>query len=92
MNAGRDQYDFVNLAVCVVCIHLIANGEFNDGTDAAETAVTGMQRLWGPRARYLLPDGTELGYSTSSCESCGDTHGDRYRAIAAIPTRGGETP
>jgi hypothetical protein len=89
MNTGCDQYDFTHLAVCVVCIHLITNGEFNDGTDAAEVAAAGVDRLWGHRA--LLPDGTKLGFSTWPCDGCGDTdHGDRYRAIAAIPTRGGE--
>jgi hypothetical protein len=83
--------DQIELAVCVVCLHLLANGEFNDGTDAAETTVTGMYRIWGFNVRHLSADGAELGFSTWPCEGCGNTdHGDRYRAIALIPTRGGD--
>jgi hypothetical protein len=75
-----------------VCLHLLASGEFNDGTNAAETASAGMERLWGAAARHLVADGTELGFSTWSCDTCGDTdHGDRYRAIALIPHPGGTT-
>jgi hypothetical protein len=85
------KFDQAELAVCMVCLHLLANGEFNDGTDAAESAASGMARLWGDNARHLVADGTELGFSTRPCESCGDTcHGDRYRAIALIPNRGGD--
>jgi hypothetical protein len=92
-NADHGRFEHIELAVCVVCLHLLANGEFNDGTDAAETADAGMERLWGDTARHLVADGAELGFSTWSCEGCGDTdHGDRYRAIALIPTRGGDQP
>jgi hypothetical protein len=84
--------DHLELSVCTVCLHLLANGEFNDGTDAAELAATGMEPLWGTTARHLVADGTELGFSTWSCDTCGDTdHGDRYRAIALIPHPGGAT-
>jgi hypothetical protein len=84
-------FEQTELSVCVVCLHLLANGEFNDGTDAADTAGAGMERLWGDNARHLVADGEELGFSTWSCDGCGDTdHGDRYRAIALIPDRGGE--
>jgi hypothetical protein len=90
-----DQVRFVHfeLAVCVVCLHLLANGEFNDGTDAAEIAAAGMHRIWGDIARHLVADGTELGFATWSCEGCGNTdHGDRYRVVALIPIRGGDQP
>jgi hypothetical protein len=84
--------DHLELSVCVVCLHLLANGEFNDGTDAAENAAIGMILLRGATARHLVADGEDLGFSTSSCDGCGDTdHGDRYRAIALIPDRGDET-
>jgi hypothetical protein len=84
--------DHLELSVCVVCLHLLANGEFNDGTNTAEVVATGMERQWGATARHLIADGEDLGFSTSSCDGCGDTdHGDRYRAIALIPDRGDET-
>lgn len=35
------------IKVCQVCMHLIANGEYNDGTDAAEKCSAGMVRIWG---------------------------------------------
>jgi hypothetical protein len=90
-DAASDRFDRIELAVCVVCLHLLANGEFNDGTDAAEIAGSGMARIWGDNARHLVADGEELGFSTLPCDSCDDTHhGDRYRAIALIPYRGGE--
>lgn len=85
------RFDQVELSVCQVCLHLLANGEYNDGTNAAETAVTGMYRIWGFNVRHLVADGEDLGFSTSSCDGCGDTHhGDRYRAVALLPKRGGE--
>ena len=80
------QFDQIDLSVCVVCIFLLANGEYNDGTDAAEVAAAGMERIWGADARHLVPGGEELGYSTSSCDACGDwLHGDRFAASALIP-------
>ena len=92
-NSDHDRFEHTDLDVCVVCLHLLANGEFNDGTDAAETAGSGMHRIWGDDTRHLIADGTELGFSTWPCEGCGNTdHGDRYRAIALIPTRGGDHP
>ena len=82
-----------DLQVCLVCLHLLANGEFDDGTDAADIASAGMQRVWGEDTAHLIADGTDLGFSTSPCEGCGDIHhGDRYRAIALIPTTEGAQP
>jgi hypothetical protein len=69
------------LSVCTVCIHLLANGEYVDGTDAELVAMTGLSRGWGSDLRNLTADGKELGFSSSPCEGCGDTlHGDRFRA------------
>lgn len=87
------RFDMTELAVCTVCIHLLANGEFNDGTDAAEKCSEGMARIWGDDARHLVPggggddeDSGDLGFSWSSCDGCGDTlGGDRHQAWAMIP-------
>lgn len=80
------QYDTTELAVCTVCICLLANGEYDDGTDAAETAEAGVARIWGEDAKHLTYGGDDLGFSWSSCDGCGDTHGgDRFRASAMIP-------
>lgn len=74
------------LAVCEVCIHLLANGEFDDGTDAAEVAGKGMERSWGPMARHLVPGSEDLGHSRHSCQGCGSIEeGERFRAFAIIP-------
>lgn len=74
----------LDLSVCLVCIHLLANGEYNDGTDAAEVCAAGMARLWGAGGVWhLVPGSEEFGYSVGSCEGCGDTmHGDRFEAFA----------
>lgn len=42
------------LRVCLVCVHLIANGEFNDGTDAAEICGQAMARKWGNLTRDIV--------------------------------------
>lgn len=87
-NEARNDYVNDDLSVCVVCLHLLANGEYNDGTTAAETAAAGMVKLWGNNALLLIPVGTDLGYRTTACESCGNTdHGDRYRAVLFTPGR-----
>jgi hypothetical protein len=69
------------ISVCLVCIHLLANGEFNDGTDAAEVCAAGIEREW---AGYrLIPGSEEEGYSSRPCGGCGDVmHGDRFEAWA----------
>lgn len=83
---GGDDSCHDDLSICLVCLHLLANGEYNDGTDAAETAAYGMHNRWGDLARHIIPEGTELGYSAHHCEGCGTTdHGDRYSAVLLIP-------
>ena len=87
-NTNAPRYDVTDLRVCTVCIHLLANGEFNDGTDAAEVAAAGIARIWGATARDLCPGDSEQdnGFSTSACDGCGDSdHGDRFHAVAMIP-------
>ena len=82
------RYDETELSICQVCLHLLANGEYNDGTDAAEIAAKGMARIWSKDARHLVLGGDELGYSTSDCGGCGDWHhGDRFAATALIPRK-----
>lgn len=83
---SNERFHIHDLSVCVVCIHLIANGEFNDGTDAAEICSAGQEKEWGENAIHLTPGSEEFGFSTSWCEGCGDTlHGDRFEAFCMIP-------
>lgn len=79
-------FDITELSVCTVCIHLLANGEYDDGTDAAEIAAAGMQRIWGADTVHLVPGVGCLGHCSSDCDGCGDTlAGDRFEAAALIP-------
>lgn len=39
---------------CDVCMYLTANGEYNDGTDAAEKCAEGQVRIWGDNARWFM--------------------------------------
>jgi hypothetical protein len=82
-------YDTTEIRVCVVCIHLLCNGEYNDGTDAAERASEGMTRIWGDDVKHLTPAGSEDGepyFSWCSCDGCGDTDGgERHLVYAMIP-------
>ncbi|WAL67128.1 hypothetical protein ORV05_04890 [Amycolatopsis cynarae] len=93
------EFDITELSVCTVCIHLIANGEFDDGTDAAEKCAEGQAKIWGENAIHLVAGGhvedcdgsepcgcTEPWFSWSSCDGCGETlGGDRFHAAALIP-------
>jgi hypothetical protein len=83
-------FDTTEIDVCIVCICLIANGEYNDGTDAAERCAAGQAAIWGADVRHLIPGGGredddgERGFSWSACEGCGDTDGgDRHQAYSA---------
>lgn len=50
--------DGINIIkACLVCVHLTANGEFNDGTDAAEKCAEGQQKIWGDRASQFCMAG-----------------------------------
>lgn len=37
-------YDFAMIHVCMVCVNLQANGEFNDGEDTARRCAEGIER------------------------------------------------
>lgn len=79
-------FEEYRLSVCEVCLHLLANGEYNDGTDAAERANDAMIEKWGEDTKHLIPGSEEFGFSTSECDTCGDDlHGNRHEAIALIP-------
>ncbi len=83
---NKVKFDTTELDVCMVCLHLLANGEYNDGEDTAEVCAAGQEKIWGEDLRYMTLGGEELGFSWSSCDGCGDTHGgDRYRASMMIP-------
>lgn len=82
------KFEITPLKVCVVCIHLMSNGEYVDGTDAADECQRGMIRIWGEDAKYLTPGSEDLGFHSSSCEGCGDEyHGDRYQAFMMVPQK-----
>lgn len=74
------------LVVCEVCTNIIANGEYNDGTDAAERAAAGMTEIWGKDARHLSLTGEADTFSTARCGGCGETdHGYRHPAVCLVP-------
>jgi hypothetical protein len=86
MTVTAPKFDETDLDVCEICIHLLMNGEYNDGTDRAERASDGMVTKWGDDARHITPVGTELGHFMSECDGCGNPdHGDRWRAVLMIP-------
>lgn len=79
-----DTDNLVELDVCTVCIHLIANGEFNDGTDEAERKGAGLESNWAGWRLVpgFLPE-EDSRFSHLSCQGCGDTlAGDRFQAYA----------
>lgn len=77
------EYDLV---MCTVCAHIIANGAYDDDTDAAEKAAAGMAEIWGADARHLSVTEGGADHSTARCGGCGDTdHGERHNAVCLIP-------
>lgn len=78
------RFEMTELSVCVVCIHLLANGEYNDGEDTAMVTAGAMRYIWGQDLIHISPGGEwgdENGFCTSSCDGCGDEHhGDRFAA------------
>lgn len=70
-----------DLDVCTVCIHLIANGEFNDGTDAADKCSAAQVRIWGNLAVSMVAGDDDVWFSYRSCDGCGhQAAGDRHHA------------
>lgn len=47
------------IKACVVCVHLTANGEYNDGTDAADKCSEGQVKIWGDRASQFALAGCD---------------------------------
>lgn len=81
------KYEHYDLSVCVVCIHLLANGEYDDGTDVGEQTAEKMAQLWGDNTRHLVPGNYEQGFRVTTCDGCGSQlHGDRHEAHALIPS------
>ena len=86
-------YMIDDISVCTVCLHLLANGEYGDGTDSAELCAAGQVELWGDDVRNLTLGGEELGFSWQACEGCGQgCGGDRYRAHVMTPMVGTAGP
>lgn len=84
------RFEETELSVCLVCIHLLANGEYNDGTDIAEVTLGAMRHIWGDDFIHISAGGGEYGdengFCTSPCDGCGDTdHGDRFAATLLKP-------
>jgi hypothetical protein len=81
-------YVETELEVCVVCAHLIANGEYDDdGTDAALIASMAMVDRWADRAADIVLGGDELGFRLRPCDACGsELAGDRFTAGILTPT------
>lgn len=70
-----------DLDLCVVCTHLVANGEYVDGTDAADECSRAQVEKWGRLAVHMVLTDGEDEYSTLACDGCGDTdHGYRHKA------------
>lgn len=49
------EFDITEIKVCVVCMHLMCNGEYNDGTDAAEKCAERQDLVWGGNQKYFTP-------------------------------------
>lgn len=58
------EFDITEIKVCVVCIHLMCNGEYNDGTDAAEKCAERQDLAWSGNQKYFV------GGSTCEEEPC----------------------
>jgi hypothetical protein len=51
-------FNVTEIKVCTVCIMLMCNGEYNDGTDAAEKCAERQDLVWGGNQRYFVPGST----------------------------------
>ena len=52
------EFDITTIKVCTVCMHLMCNGEYNDGTDAAEKCAERQDLVWGGNQKYFTPGST----------------------------------
>lgn len=84
---SNDRFEVIDLAVCTVCLCLIANGEYEADASEAEAAWAGMARTWGDNARHLVAVGdSESWFSWTSCDACeSPLGGDRHAAAVLIP-------
>jgi hypothetical protein len=83
---SNERFEITDLSVCIVCVHLIANGEYDDGTDAADVCGEGQQRIWGDDAAHMALGDNDFGFSWSPCEGCGESlAGDRFYAVVMVP-------
>lgn len=48
-------FEITEISVCLVCMHLMCNGEYNDGTDAAEKCAERQDLVWGGNQKYFTP-------------------------------------
>lgn len=63
---------------CVVCTHLTANGEYDDGEDTADKCIEGQQKIWGDQSGQFMLAGCDddcsmgndpVNYPDHECES-----------------------
>lgn len=67
------------LSVCVVCAHIIANGKFDDGTNATDLAISRTLLRYREGYTGMSVNGDEPSFSTTPCDTCGEElHGDRF--------------
>lgn len=91
------------LQVCTMCLHLIANGDYDDGTDAAARCAQGLVQRWDDLTAQIVPglaapcgcspdedcECANLGYHLSPCDGCGDDEpGDRFAVVILEPAGG----
>jgi len=82
-NIAIEKFMIEDYEVCTVCAHIIANGEFDDGTNARELAISGtlLRHPEGYTGMHLDAD-PEIGFRTTMCDTCGENlHGDRFKAV-----------
>ena len=82
------QIKYDELAVCVDCAMLIANGEVQDnGHDVTAEHAAKVGAQWGDDTRNLVlscPDECEGWFSSSSCDGCGSTLGGERHPAAVL--------
>ncbi len=89
--SGFDTID--DLAVCVDCAMLIANGEVTDGegNDITAEHAERMREVWGDDAVHLVltcPQNCDGWFFWSRCDGCGSAlGGDRHPAAALTPRK-----
>lgn len=62
------RFETTEIKVCTTCIHLMCNGEYNDGEDTAERCAERQDLVWGGNQKYFTPG--------SDCEESCLVHDD----------------